>query len=346
MTVSSSGVNVKAAVTKAALWGTAVACGADNGILINPHTLKKTRQAQIDDSLGIYFPADSVNAQIKCEGDIPAYLRYDSLDLLIALAMGATAGAPVQQGATTAYAQTFTLANTLDGLFATFIVDNQINIDEYTTVKITGFQIKGQVGKPLEIHFHAIAIDRDANSVINTLTTFANVTYMETGNRVLYDQGIFRINEASDVALAAANQVYPDSFTLEFKRKMAGCYGVGSSMDIIDEPTNDGLPEITLKMEFPRYTANTYFADWDADTRMKMDMTWTGANIASTYNRSFQIEFPNLKISNVDLPIKKGILKHPVEFQALSAGVAPAGMSGVTEPFQVNVVNQQSTNVL
>ncbi len=345
MTISASGVNVKAAVIKAATWGTAVACGANNGILIKPHTLKKTRQALIDDSLGLYFPADSVNAQVKCEGDIPAYLRYDGLDLLIALAMGTTGGAPVQQGVTTAYAQAFSLANTLDGLIATFIVNNQINIDEYTTVKITGFQIKGQVGKPLEISFHVVAIDRTASSTVNTLATFANVTFFETSNRVLYSQGVFRLNTASGAALGSGDIVYPDNFTLEFKRKMAGKYGTGTTMDLIDEPTNDGLPDVTLKLEFPRYQANTYFADWDADSRLKMDMTFTGANIASTYNRSAQIMFPNLKIANVELPISAGILKHPLEFQCLSAASAPTGMT-VTQPFGIDVVNREATDVL
>ncbi|MDA8113873.1 MAG: hypothetical protein M0Z43_03975 [Acidithiobacillus sp.] len=159
MTLSTSGVNVKAAAALAGAWGTAVACGANSGILIKPHTLKKTRQSLIDDSLGLYFPQNAVNAEIKCEGDIPSYLRYDGLDLLIALAMGATGGNPVQQGSTTAYAQAFPLSNTLDGYFATFIVNNQINIDEYTSVKLNGFKITGQVGKPLEIAFHAIAND-------------------------------------------------------------------------------------------------------------------------------------------------------------------------------------------
>ncbi len=346
MPPSASGVNVKAAAAKAATWGAAALCGANSGVLIKPHTLKKTRGALIDDSLGLYFPQNSVNSQVKCEGDIPCYLRYDGLDLLIALAMGATGGAPVQQGATAAYAQTFSLANTLDGLFATFVVDNQINIDEFTTTKITGFQIKGLVGKPLEISFHAQAIDRNASSSVNTLMTFGSVTYFETSNRVLYSQGVFRLNNASDVALGSGNIVYPDNFTLEFRRKMAGRYGTGTTMDLIDEPTNDGLPEVTLKLEFPRYQANTYFADWDAATNMKMDMTFTGAQIASPYNRSFQLQFPNMKIANVELPMSAGILKHPLEFQCLGTSTAPAGMTGVTQPFGINVINRESVNVL
>lgn len=75
-------------------------------------------------------------------------------------------------------------------------------------------------------------------------------------------------------------------------------------------------------------------------------MTFTGANIASTYNRSFQVQLPSMKISNVDLPISAGILKHPVELQCLGCSTAPAGMTGVTNPFQVNIINRQSAKVM
>ncbi len=346
MTLSASGVNVKAAVAKASAWGAAVACGADSGVLIKPHTLKRTRQSLIDDSLGLYFPQSAVNAQIKVEGDIPSYLRYDGLDLLIALAMGETGGLPAGQGATTAYAQTFSLANTLDTYFATFIVNNGVNIDEYTTVKITGFTLTGEVGKPWEIKFHAIAIDRITGSTVNTPTTFNNVTFFETGARVLFGQSVFWMGNNSGSALSFSNAIFPNKFELQFKRKMAGKYGTGTSMDLIDEPTNDGLPEITLKLTMPRYTAATYFNNWDPMTQQMLQMTATGANIASTYNRSFQIQFPALQLSNVDLPMKEGILEHPLEFKALSIGTDPAGMTGVTNPFAINVVNRQSVNVL
>ncbi len=352
MALSASGVNVKAAIAKAESWGTAVACGANSGILIRPHTLKKMRQTLIDDSLGQYFPENAVNAETKCAGDISSYLRYDGLDLLIALAMGATAGNPVQQGASTfgaggAFAQTFSMADALDGLFATFIVNNQINIDEYTSVKITGFQLKGQAGKPLEISFHAQASDRITGSTVNTKAAFANVTVFETANRVLYGQGVFRLNAASDEALGASGIIYPDSFTLEFKRRMAGGYGMGTSMDTIDEPANDGLPDITLKLEFPRYRASTYFTEWDAATNLKMDMAFTGARIVSPHNRSFKISMPNMKLLNVDLPMSGGMLEHPLEFQCLGVpgGTPPAGMT-VTNPFQVDVINRMAADVL
>jgi|Deesub1362A_J573_1020465.scaffolds.fasta_scaffold00740_17 hypothetical protein len=342
------GVEIKAAFKKASVWGEAVACGANDGILILPPSLKKDRPNQVDDSLGLYFPEDSDPGEIKVEGDIPAYLRYDSLDLLIALAMGATGGAPVQPDSVNApntYQQTFTLADNLDGLFGTFALNNNVNIDEYPSVKVAGFTLKGEVGKPLEITFHCIAIDRITNSSVNTLTSFSNVTYFETSNRVLMSQGVIRMNNQSDAALGIGDEIYPSSFELTFKRNMQGVYGVASGFDKIDEPTNAGQPEVTLKLEFPRYTSDAHFTGWDANTAKKLDMTFTGALIEDTYHRTFRIEFPNLKYANVNLPIEQGILKHPVEFDCLACDTAPSGMTA-TKPFLIEVINRQSADVL
>jgi hypothetical protein len=343
---SATGVEARAAVKKAASWGTAVACGENDGVLILPHGLKKDRPNNVDDSLGLYCPKDSDPGEIKVEGDLPAYLRYDGLDLLIAMAMGATGGAPVQQGATSAYAQSFTLADHNDGLFATLAVNNQINVDEYTTVKLTGFTLKGEVGKPLRIAFHCIAIDRVTDSSTNDLTSSAGVTYFETANRVLMSQGKIRINDREGPALDDSDRVYPGSFELTFKREMAGVYGVASGFDRIDEPTNNGQPEITLRLDFPRYSADSHFTDWDAGNAKKLDMTFIGSQIESPYNREFKVRFPNLKFSNVDLPMEQGILRHPVELNCLGCESAPAGMSGITLPFQVDIINRQSVDVL
>lgn len=341
-----TGVELKAAARKASAWGTAVACGANDGVLILPHTLTKKRGSFTDDSLGSYFPEGSDAGEVAVEGELPAYLRYDGLDLLLALAMGQTEGAPVQQGSTAAYAQGFTLAEATDGLFCTFAADNQVNVDEYTSLKFTGFTLKGEVGRPLGVSFHALAEDRVTGSSVNTTASFAAVTNFETVNRVLMGQGAMRMNAQGGVALGAGDEIYPSAFEFTFKRKMRGVYGSSGGLDTIDEPTNDGPPEVTLLLEFPRYTAKTYFEDWDAGNLKKLDMVFTGAEIESPYNREFKVQFPNLKIASAELPVQRGILRHPVRFQCLACSTAPSGMSGITEPFRIDVINRQTADVL
>lgn len=343
----SIGVNISAAIKKAAVWSTPVACGAGNGVLIQPPTMKLSRDDMVDDSLGTYFAKAADMGQTAVGGvSIPAYLRYDSLDLLIGLAMGATGGAPVQQGATAAYAQSFTLADSLDGLFGTFAVNKDgVYVEELPSLKITGFTIKGEVGKPVQITFEGIANDKRYDSVTNTGASFANVTYTETENRVLYRHCVMRMNAQSGGALAAGDKIYPSSFELSFKRAMSGVYGV-SGFDTIDEPTNDGKPEVTLRLEFPRDTAATLMTDFAAGNAKKMDIVFTGGLIADTYYRTFKMEFPNLHIKDADAPVVQGIIKQTVDFDCLGCAAAPTGMAAITKPFKVSVINQQTANVL
>jgi hypothetical protein len=341
-----SGIETRAAAVKGSTWGTAAACGAGDGLLILPPTLKKQRDALLDDSLGAYFPVEADQGPVKVEGDLPCYLRYDGLDLLIALVAGATGGAPVQQGTTTAYAQSFSLAENTDGLFCTLALLNGVNVDEYPTLKLTGLTLKGRVGEPLEISFSGISSDRVTDSSTNTPATMGSVTIAESGNRVLMSQGVFRMNDASGAALDSGDAIYPSSFELSFMRKMAGACGSGLGYDRVDEPAIDGQPEIKLKLEFPRYTSGAHFEDWDSAVPKKMDMAFTGTLIEDSYYREFRLSFPNLAYKGVELPMDRGALKHPVEFACLAASSAPLGMAGITKPFRTDVVNTESTDVL
>lgn len=341
-----TGMETQAAVAKAVTWDTAVTCGAGHGVLILPPTFKKERSLDLDDSLGAYYPEDAHQGGIKVEGELPCYLRYDGLDLLVALAMGATAGAPAQQGSTAAYAQSLSLAGNLDGLLATLAIDNGVNVDEYPSMKLTGLKLRGRVGEPVEVVFKGTCSDRITDSSTNTPASFASVTLGESANRVLMSQGLFRINDAAGAALGSGDEVYPSSFELDFNRPMAGAYVAGAGHDRIDEPVAKGQPEIFLKLEFPRYSSGTHFEDWDSGVAKKMQIAFTGALIEDTYYRGFTLNLPNLIYKGVELPMERGPLRHPLEFAALATDAAPSGMSGITDPFQVDVMNTQSADVL
>lgn len=346
-----AGVEEKAAFKKASAWGTAVACGANNGILILPRSIKKSANVDVDNSLGNFYAKDGDLGPIAVEGVLPAYLRYDSLDALIAEFMG-IAGAPTQQGGTTAYAFLYRFDTDTDGYFGTLVANMKNYIEEHPSAKIAGMSIKGEVGKPVEISFDVTSINKVYDSVVNTLVTFNNVTYFETSNRVKFSQGVFRMNDASGGALGAGNAIYPSAFEFSAKRKLKGEYDgqykftSGSNVqDLIDEPQNDGAPEITLKLDFPRHTAVTYLSALGADTRKKLDMTFTGGLIASSYYRQFKIEFPHLQLKNDDPADAEGIIKEQLEFNCYGATAAPTGMT-YTEPFCISGINRLSTNPL
>jgi hypothetical protein len=343
-----TGLEIYAAFKKLAAWGTALACGAGDGVLILPHSLTMDRPNRLDDSQGVIFPTYADQGLVAVTGDVPLYMRYDGIDLLIALAMGASGGAPSQQGGTAAYTQSFTLADNLDGLFAVLAIQNNINIDEFTSVKIKGFTISGDIGEgPLKITLHCIGDTRNPDSAINTSVTFANVTVGESQNRILMHQSVFRINDQDGAGLASPGDVItPSSFELAYDRPMSGVYASGTDKNAIDEPTGEALPTVKLTLTIPRYTTKDYFVDWLAETNKKADIVFTGGQIEAPYDREFTLQFPNLAYMKPEVPQAAGILQHVLEFDCLGALAAPTGMSGITKPFQVNVQNQRTTDVL
>ena len=344
-----SGTEIKCAVKKASVWGTAVACGANNGILLLPTSIKRDADIFTDGSMGIPYTKEGIPGPVKVEGDKPAYLRYDGLDLLFAMYMG-TAGAPTLQGSG-AYAFTYKVKQLLDGLFFSYAQNMKNYIAEYPSVKCVGITIKGEVGaKPLEVTFQVIINDKVVNSAINTTATFANVTFFEELNSVRFSEGVYRMNAQSGAALAGGDTIYPAAFDFTSKRKDKGEYSTkyktATNQELIDEPASDGSMDTTLKLTFPRHVASTYIADVISDARKKLDMTFTGALIGGSYYRQFKLQFPNLQLKNVDPVDAQGNIKEPLEFIVHGCLTAPSGMTGLTDPFWISGINRLSTDPL
>jgi hypothetical protein len=173
-------------------------------------------------------------------------------------------------------------------------------------------------------------------------------------NRVKFSEGVFQMNAQSGAALSPADRIYPSRFELDFQRKLTGeytgqyRYASGSNtQDLIDEPQNDGLPDITLKLEFPRLTGTTNIAILNGDTRQKMDITFTGAAIGTSgFSRSFKLQFPHLQLVTDDPADAAGIIKESLEFKVYGCAAAPAGMTGITDPLWISGINQRATDPL
>lgn len=418
--MSATASEIKFAAKKASVWGTPVAVGANNGFLIRPSAIKKAQPFTTDDSLGLGWPSDGDLGEIKVDGSVVGYMRYDSLDLMIGMAMGghavthtvvglasqtASAGsATTLTGAagmgTTQYVgkyvtitaganagktrkiishtdtvltfatmtalcdatsvftisglastHVYTLAENTDGQFITMCAKlGALVVEEYTTAKVSGFTIKGGTGKPLEVEFKVICHDKNRNtsSGTNTNTTILTVTFPETANRLLYKDIKFRMNTGSGGAISDSDRIYPVSFEFSFERKMTGVYGVGGSYNNVDEPTNDGNPTTSLKFELGRFEAAglALIMAKEAGTAQKVDITFTGALLSGATYRSLLIEIPNAKFSDIDAPMKEGILTVPADMFCLGRIAAPTGMTALTAPFRLTLVNSFGGDVL
>jgi hypothetical protein len=236
-------------------------------------------------------------------------------------------------------------ANT-DGHFLTIVRETgTIGYREITSAKVTGFTLSGEVGMPMRISFQIIGSDAIWDSPVNDSTSFANVTFPETENRILWGHlgalastyGIW-INDQSGGALAQGDVIYPASFELTFTRTLKGRYGQGSNYDIIDEPTNDANPTCTLSLQMPRLTGTTYFTDWAAGTAKKLQIYTRGALMNGTDYRESKLEFPHLEYQNVESPEVAGQMGNPLTFNVLAADAAPTGMT-ITNPLRWTLKN-------
>ena len=340
-----SGREIIAAVKRYTTWNTAVACGALNGFLILNEAIAGGPEYEPDLSLQAW-PKQGDLGMKKYEGTISANMRYRGLGIFIALAMG-TAGTPAQQGGTAAWLHTLTLATNTDDYYATLAIDKGHSVWEYASVKVEGFTLRGSAGQPVELVVYLIASDlaRNTSAGTNNNTTMASVTIPDTQRRVLFRQGVFRINGQTGDALDSGDIIYPSAFEFTFRRKLSRDHVAGS--DVIQEPLDDGFPECKLKLDFPKYTVDTYLDALVNETYQKMDIKFTGALISGAYYYGLNLHFPNLKCLNAPAAVTgPGKIVHPLEFDCLGCDSAPTGMTSLTVPFKVEIQNIYVTNLL
>ena len=333
---------------KAATWGTAVACGAGDGLLILSENVSPAIEEHLDDSAGLAFIQRTDKGKAEASGTIDAYMRYEGLDVALALIMGA-AGAPSQQEATTAYTNSYVMADSIWGKFATYAAKKKSDkIHELPAIKLHGFKLSGEMNGPVRISLDCMANELELASTTNTIATMANVTYPDKGNRIIWDSNAtWKINDESGDALDDDDKIYPSSFELSFTRPMDPDWVAGATG--MAEPSPTGFPEALLTLNFPRYDDDNhgFFTDWDAFTRKKMEIYFKGALIESTYYYELKISMPNLKATDVKAPMT-GPSKIPlsVSFRLLGTDTAPTGMTGITKPFQLDIQNTRTTDPL
>lgn len=336
------------ALKKAAAWHTPVACGVGDGLLVLQDSFKITNKLELDDSAGQNFITQADPGEDNLAGSPNGYLRYEGFDVALALVMGQSAGAPAQQEATAAYANTYSMASNIRGLFGTMALQKLANkVWEFPSVKLHGFKITAMTNKPAQITFDAIADKLDRASATNTTVTMAAVTYPDKSNRVFMNKDtVVRINDRDGAALGAGDEINPSSIEITMQRPMDT--EAVSGQDGLDEPDDNGFPVVTVVLKFPRYDAanDAFFDDWNASTPKKLEILFKGKLIEGTYYYQQKFSFCNVKADNPQAPVNgAGKIPFTVTLQAMGAEAAPTGMS-FTQPMQIEVINKRTTDPL
>lgn len=273
--------------------------------------------------------------------------RYDDFSyVLTALAMGSPAAAAIStsvSGQTTSYSHIIDLADDIDGLGFTGAFDKVRYIDELTSAKVYGFSEGVGDGGVMDLSYKIIGSKPTNISSINIAATLTAATYPALGNRVMRNQGVFRINPQSGNSLVAANAVKVETVELSFERPQDSPHVFGQ--DYVHEPADSEFPVVKLTVLFPRFiatSAESLYAALRDNTKWKADWTFQGAFINSTDRYMKKYEFPQLELDETesDLDGAKQV-KPTAVFTAKMAATSPANMP-VVRPFRVTYLNTQS----
>lgn len=340
-----TGREIVAAIKKGTTWGTPVAAGALDGLLLTGETLGIGAPEDLAAAeAGVGFQQTSEAGDVNIEGNLSGFLRYDSaLWRLIALGMGSASVSVVD---TTGQQHTLDFLDTLDGLFGTLVIDKGPEVWEFPGAKVIGFAVRGEAGRPVtfEVTARCDGLNRNTSSGTNNNTTIANVTYRSKALRVLFQHLTFRLNAQSDAALASGDAIQISSFVLTLTRPHSADHVSGQAAII--EPTENGLPTVNFEFALPEYSGATHLDRIVNHTALKADLTFDSGVLAGSTSENYKVtlSIPQLVLTGggaaVSGPDK---IPHPLSGRCEEAQSAPAGMAGITKPFRIVATNQHTT---
>lgn len=268
--------------------------------------------------------------------------RYeDHQHILEALAMGsptAVAIATSAAGQVTSWTHQFDLADAIDGLGLTLAIDKVLYVEEVTSAKVHGFEVTQADNGAMNQTFRVLGSKPINNSAINVAATLTGASYPALGNRIMQQQGVFRMNTHAAGGLGASDLVTAESIKFGFTRPQDAPHVYG--VDYVAEPGDNGWPEFLLEVTYPRMntvSANSLYAGLRSATAFKADWTFLGSYINSTDQYKKLYQFPYLQLMDDGFQAATAganQVKPTAKFAARLAPSSPTGMAFV-RPFRL-----------
>lgn len=275
-------------------------------------------------------------------------VRYeDNHYILEACAMGSPAAVTISTstaGQTTSWLHVFDLAPSIDGLGVTMAMDRKLYVEEIPSAKVYGWTETIGDGGVLTQAFKFLGNKATNISSININSTIYAASFPALGGKVFRKQGTFRMNKQSGGALASTDAIPCETVDFAFERPQDRTFG--TSQDYIVEPGDNEFPMPTLKLGFPRMntiSANSLYAALRANDAFKADWICLGAFINSTDQLKRMYQFPYVELQDFQTPVAGAAQVKPMaSFVLKKVSAAPTGMSGVTMPFRLTKIMQNS----
>lgn len=323
-------------------WG--VAASVTKGVYFESDGGIQNKVAQItDNAFGQTFTAPGDPGLVAAQDlTFKGMDRYEDYQYIWeALAMGSPAAVTIStsaSGQVTSWLHQFDLADNTNGLGVTIAIDKTLYVDELTSAKVLGFEEEEGDNGAMQQSFKVTGAKATNISSININSTVGGAAYPALTNRIAQQQGTWRMNLNTAGALGAGDIVKAQHVKFTFGLPVDAPHVYGQ--DYIDEPADNGFPEFTVEVTYPRMntvSANSLYAGLRSSTGFKADWTFLGPYINSTDQYKKLYQFPYLQLMEDGfLAASAGAeqVKPVAKFAARLAATSPTGMAFV-RPFRL-----------
>jgi hypothetical protein len=339
------GAKLDFALVKAATWATAATVGALNGVYVDAVSPIALQQEVIpDETLGTDFQSrvDLGNKVIDLTVDMP--LRYENHHWA---AIAGWFGDDSQTGTSSPYTHIMDLQDETSLYFtAAARIDDMIV--EYPSVTISGFTLATGGDGFMTLQLKGIANTvKYAADATNAAANYNAITFKTTTLKVPLQHGRVNINAQGGADFNSSGEgsdrVYPSEITIEGNRDLDRDFTANrtTSNSVVwqtTEPARNGYPSVIVTLAFPELTALSDLEAFQDETMKKMEIYFY-----ASANDSIKFQFPNLQPIQPTFDLAgAGRQGYTVSYMALSCATAPTGMTGVTAPVRLTLINTSS----
>ncbi|MER6431594.1 phage tail tube protein [Streptomyces sp900105245] len=312
-----SGLGAQLGIAAETTYGTYVAPAKFIEFTKESLVLKKTTAQSAGIAAGRLLALSSrrVLTRKEVSGSIDLEVTNKSMGLLLQALMGTTVS-PVQQGATTAYLQTHTLAD-IAGKSLTIqkgvpLTTGTVTDKTFLGCKVTSGEFSCDMGGMLTGSFEFDGKDCDESQTL-AAASYSNMAPFHFGQMAL-KTGTYGAETALDGIRKVSVKIERPQDTERFYANQAA---------LKKEPISNDQVKITGTLETD-YVATTLDDLHTSDAATSLVWEFVGANIASTYFDTFRITLPAVRLDEGPPVVDGfGVVKPSFNFTALYDGTNP-----------------------
>ena len=369
MSIKGTGQEFELGIIPGVTWHTAIGLATGSKVKITEGPLLHRQQDVIPDTtMGLDFHRRVDFGRINQDFAISGPLRYENSQWVhIFQALGAESGS----AASTVYTHQVDVESEIDGQFYTaagMMRDSTLSsskVHEWPSIKPVDWELSVGGDGFMEFKGNGIADTilepgDPLSELVNTTTTIGTTSTADTDTLLIpFGHCRININDQSggdfNSSGAGTDRIFPINVNVKFARALERNFDSGMVTTTAQkhayktsEPTAAESNKIDLLVDFE-------FAEWQNTISGGDTDEWLRNFVSGQYKKveiyfystdaiNFKMQFPNMIIENIDsTPSGHGKIPEKISLRALDCAAAPTGMTGITSPMRLTLINSWSS---